>query len=211
MGIGGYIVLISAMLFLMITPHFPADASNNLDVGITLSKTCQTMIKNNMTTNCPSYDVINAVFPDTSNQDISGKFVFKDGLWQRDNSNFKQHYNWYSHSGAITWIDPPGDIVGRIATITIETSIPEYKVLESKKLINGTLIVGHSRYVDDRCYRASITAEDWLLITGDTLQYMLNNCDEEFTNFNHLKSKVFEKTYFDITTSYKSPMINSKP
>jgi hypothetical protein len=208
MGIGGYIVLISAMLFLMVTPQLSADASKNMDVGITLSKTCITMIKNNITSNCPGYDVINALHEDSSNQEISGKFIFKDGIWQRDNSNFNQHYNFYVYSGPVLWIDPPGDIVGRIATITIETQIPEYKVIESKKLINGTLIVGHSRHVDDRCYRASITAEDWLLLLGDTLQYMQNDCNEDYTNFNHLKSKVFEKTYFDITTSYKWTLDN---
>lgn len=198
------IVIIPVLLVLtVLTFAVPVQATKNLDVGITLSQTCLTMIKNNMTTDCPSYDIINAVFPDTSNQEISGKFVYKDGLWQRDNSNFSQHYNWYSYSGPVLWIDPPGDIVGRIATITIETQIPEYKVQQSKKLINNTMTVGHSRYVDDKCYRASVTAQDWLLITGDTLRYMQNDCSSDFTNFEHLESKYFEYAYHDITTTYK--------
>ena len=204
MGIGGLVLTLTPLVLIMLfaLPD-QADAQKNLDVGITLSKTCQTMLKNNFETNCPSYEEIEALFPDTSNQDISGKLTYVDGFYSRDFTNYKNHYNWYSYSGAVTWIDPPGDIVGRIATITIESSLPEYKVKESQSLINNTLIVGHSRYVDDMCYRASITAEDWILLTGDTLQYLQKDCNPEFTNYNHLKSKTFEYTYHDITTSYK--------
>jgi len=39
--------------------------SGNEHVGIVLSQSCLTMVKNNMTTNCPTYEQLEALFPDT--------------------------------------------------------------------------------------------------------------------------------------------------
>ena len=196
--------LILLLVFALTVLFIPqADARTNYDVGITLSKTCLTMIKNNITTPCPTYEEIMTLFPDNTNQNISGKFVYKDGYLQRGNTNYINHYKFYTYQPVTLWIDPPGDITGRIATITIEPSLPEYLIQESKKLIDNTIIVAHSRYVDPLCYRSTITAQDWVYLTGDTIQLMLHNCDPAFTTFNHIKTKYLGESYQDIATSNK--------
>lgn len=202
MGISGLVILsLFAALFLLSPDQ--ADARTNYDVGITLSKTCLAMIKNNLTTNCPTYEAILALFPDNTNQNISGKFVYKDGYFQRDTTNYINHFKFYTYQPVTTWVDPPGDILGRIATITIEPRLPEYLVEQSQKMTNNTMTVGHSRYVDPLCYRSTITADDWVFLTGDTMNLMFHNCDKSFTTFNHLKSKHFEKSYQNLVTSSK--------
>lgn len=178
-------------------------ARENTDIGITLSKTCITMIKNNITNNCPNYEDIMVLFPDTSNQDISGKFIYDDGFYQRDNTNFKSHFEFYTYEPHTTWIDPPGDIVGGIPTITIEPRLNEYLIPESNRLENNTLTVGTSIWVDPLCYRATIGADSWILEMGHLMQYIDHNCDEEFKNFKDTKNITFKKSYQDITTSYK--------
>ena len=195
------LLLLFGFTLLLIIPS--ADARTNYDVGITLSKTCLAMIKNNITSTCPTYDEILILFPDTTNQNISGKFVYKDGYLQREHTKFVEHWGFYTYQPVTLWIDPPGDIVGRIATITIEPSLPDYLVQESQKLINNTMIVGHSRWVDSQCYRSTITAADWIFLTGDTINLMFHNCDPAFTNFYHLKSKFFGASYQDVATSNK--------
>ena len=202
MGISGLVIIsVCAALFLLSPDQ--ADARTNYDVGVTLSKTCITMIKNNMTTTCPTYEAILALFPDNTNQYISGEFVYKDGYLQRDNTQFINHFKFYTYQPVTTWIDPPGDILGRIATITIEPKLPEYLIEESQKLINNTMTVGHSRYMDEKCYRATISATDWIFLTGDTLNYMFHNCDKSFTSFNHIKSKYMGESYQNLVTSSK--------
>ena len=196
-----WIILSSLVIFFVFIPS--ADAKTNYDVGITLSRTCIAMIKNDLPTNCPSYEAIMALFPDNTNQYISGKFVYKDGYYQRDHTKFTDHFKFYTYQPVTTWVDPPGDIVGRIATITIEPKLPEYLIEESQKTINNTMIVGHSRYVDEKCYRSTISADDWIFLTGDTMNLMLHNCDPAFTTFNHIKSKYLGASYQDITTSSK--------
>lgn len=173
--------------------------------GIVLSNTCITMIKNNLDSNCPTYEELNTIFPDTSNRQVSGDFVFKDGYFQRDITSMKNHLNYYSFQDrVVTWIDPPGDILNNIHVITIETSLPEYKIEKlSHSLDHNTIYLGHDRHVDTRCNKASITATDWLFLTGDTMRFMSNDCDPKFTTFDHVKTVLQEKTEFDISTSYK--------
>lgn len=194
----GVLVVTMSILFI---PQ--ADARTNYDVGVVLSKTCITMIKNNLTTTCPTYEEIMTLFPDNTNQNISGKFVYKDGYLQRANTLYLNHYKFYTYQPVTLWIDPPGDITGRIATITIEPSLPEYLIEESKTLKGNIQIVAHSRYVDPLCYRSTITATDWVYLTGDTIQLMLHNCDPAFTNFNHIKTRWLGESYQDIATSNK--------
>lgn len=197
-----YLILLPVFaIILLFIPQ--ADARTNYDVGITLSKTCLAMIKNNITTTCPTYEEIMTIFPDNTNQDISGKFVYKDGYLQRGNTNYINHFKFYTYQPVTLWIDPPGDITGRIATITIEPSLPEYLVLESQNLVNNTQIVGHSRYVDPLCYRSTITAQDWVYLLGDTIQLMFHNCDPAFTTFDNIKTRYLDKSSHDIATSNK--------
>jgi hypothetical protein len=192
---------------LLLLPLFfilPAEARENTDIGISLSRTCIIMIQNNIDSDCPTYEEILLLFPDTSRQEISGGFIEDDnGFYHREQTKFKSHFGFYTYEPNTIWVDPPGDITGKIATIFIEPSLNDYLIKGSHSMSNNTITMGHSRWVDDKCYRATISAEDWIFLIGDTIQYLDHSCDEKFTNFDHLKTISFEKSYQDITTSYK--------
>lgn len=207
MGLGGYIVLISAMLLLMIYPSTNAEARNNsLDIGIALSKQCITMIKNNFTNNCPGYDEILSIIPDTSNPKYSGGFEYVDGFYERaEITEWKgNQLRYYEFDDPIVWIDPPGEIRRLIKMITIENTLPDYLIRGvSFRMENNTITMGHERFVSSGCYTSSIAGQNWLFLLGDTLHYMNNDCDPEFTQFNSTKIYYQEKSYQDIATSYK--------
>src|SRR3990167_9553671 len=114
--------LIPILAIILIIP-LQAEARKNIeDIGITLDRTCLALIQAEMKTNCTTYDEILLVYPDTSNKRISGDFIFKDGMLQRENPNYRNHLNAYRFDSPILWIDPPGDTRDRIKMITIASS-----------------------------------------------------------------------------------------
>ena len=203
------IVVVSTVLFAFaILPIVVLESygSHYDHFGITLSKTCTTMLKNNITTTCPTYEELLTVYPDTSNKIISGDFEFKDGLYQRNMGMAKSnHVEFYKYNTeTVMWIDPPSDIMARTQMIIIEPTLPEYKITGvSGTIINGTLSTGHDRWINPNCSEIVVSSTDWLLLVGDTLNLLNHDCDMEYSNYNHIKEKVFEKTEMDITTSYK--------
>ena len=173
------------------------------DYGIVLSNTCLTMLKNNISTNCPGYDEIMALFPDTSNQKVSGGFIYKDGILQREEPQYEHHYNNYIYeSKDKMWIDPPGDVLDRIHLITI-TSRDFIYPIKDQKITDSSIKIGQGRYIAPNCRSAIITAENWPYLLGDTMVLLLHNCDRTFTNFDEIKIQTWERTKHDITTSYK--------
>src|SRR3990167_6063061 len=150
-----------------------AEARKNIDdIGIALDRTCIALIKAEMKTDCPTYEELLLIYPDTSNKRVSGDFVFKDNILQRENQNYQNHFNTYVfETTPITWIDPPGDIRDKIRMIIISPSLPIYKTSGSMHKTDNTLVFGKDRYVDSRCYNAIISAEKWLMLLGDTIMY----------------------------------------
>ena len=69
-------------------------------------------------------------------------------------------------------------------------------------MVNDTLTFGHSRWVDDDCRKATIKADGWLLMVGDTMQFLKHDCDPEYTAFKTTRTIQYEKTIIDITTTY---------
>ena len=174
--------------------------------GITLSNTCLTMIKNNLPTDCPTYEQIMLLFPDTTIRGVSGGFVYKDGYLQRDSPpmiNSWRYYHQFS-TDPVFWIDPPGDVRKRIKLITIEASLPEYKIgSNSTKTDDYNITFGIGRSQNINCSEIKITAKDWVFLTGDSINYINHNCDPAFTKFDSTISLKLEKSYQDISTSYK--------
>lgn len=173
--------------------------------GIVLSKSCITMIKNNLTTNCPGYDEILALFPDNTNQRTSGEFSYIDGIFQRGSPKYLNPIQEYVYRDSITlWIDPPGTVINKIKTIVIHPSVPEYKIkIESTRMDDYNITFGIDRWINPNCTEANITAKDWIFLTGDTLNYMQHNCDPKFTNFDSTITKSFEKSYQNLAHSSK--------
>ena len=181
----------------------PTIAEPNRDLGIILSNTCLTMLKNNVSTNCPGYDEILPLFPDTSNRYVSGDFYYIDGILQRENRHLNNHFKLFEYTNAsIRWIDPPGDIREKINKIEIASGDFVYSIKGQK--LNGTAyVVGKDRYVSSTCSYAIINAANWLFLLGDTIWYMDNGCKPEFTRFQENHTISWKRTEHDITTSYK--------
>lgn len=175
------------------------------DIGILLSKGCLTMLKNNLTTTCPGYDQILLLFPDQSNQKVSGKFVLKDGIVQRESSHYPNHAKFYQLDKPTKriWIDPPADIIPYIKTVTIEIDLPVFKNSASYKMANNTQIVERSRYVSDGCQSAVIGSNQWMFLLGDTVQYLYGDCNTKSTHFVSVLEIYHKPMKHDVTTSYQ--------
>lgn len=174
------------------------------DYGINLSNTCLTMLKNNISTNCPNYEQILTLFPDSSNKKISGGFIYKEGILQRQEPQYEHHWENYRYdeNKDRLWIDPPGDVLNKIKLITITSNDFTYKI-QDQKITNNSLLVGQGRYISINCSQAIITAKNWIFLLGDTMQTMKKNCIPGSSNFDEIKILSWEKTKHDITTSYK--------
>ena len=174
------------------------------DYGIVLDNTCLVFLKNNLTTNCPTYDLINLLFPDTSNRKISGDFVIKQGIYHRQEPQYEHHFNNYRYdeNKDRIWIDPPGDVIDKLKLITITPHDFIYKI-GGQTITNNTLLTGVSRYIDPHCSSAIITANNFLFLLGDTMQTLKKKCAPNSSLFNDTKIETWEKTKHDITTSYK--------
>lgn len=150
---------------------------------------------------CPSVEMINMVIPDTSNQEVSGKII--NGV--RQTAQMKNHYEWYKWKDQnYFWLDPPVDIMNMGHVIIIENEVPPYKLtLNSTKVIDNSVTFGVDRWVNESCNRAVISKANWLLVLGDTLRYMINDCKPEFTMLNTYLKIHTPKTLMDITSSYQ--------
>jgi len=134
------------------------------DIGVILSNTCLTMIKNNVTSNCPTYYDI---------QLLNLNIIFDPNVI----------------------VDPNIDIISHIRLITLVTNLDNYKIQPNSTNTNYDHLtdsfdysMGKSRYIDESCSQATITVQDSLFLLNDTINYMINDCDEEFTNADTIKT-----------------------
>lgn len=176
------------------------------DIGISLSNSCIESLKSLLFSNCPRYWTISQVFPDGTLPQISGEFEVIDNLWQRNQKQLYKHYEYYrTDNKTAIWIDPPADVSTRIKTIEILPSLHEFKITNSTDMILHTdtfyRFMGHTRYVTPNCMHATISAENWMLVLGDTIRYMSDNCNSESTQISTVKKISTQKTEQDISTS----------
>ena len=163
-------------------------------VGVKLSQNCIVMIKNNITSNCPTYEELSQL--DTSNTEMSGEFGWSDGWYHRHPSKFKDGYRWYDWDNEIRiLVDPPSDHQHRIKMITIENNFDKYVLAPSdNKLRNNTITLHHDRSVKD-CRTAQITTDDWESLLPDTIHYLRTDCT--VTNFDEKIVNVRDDTPWD--------------
>lgn len=193
-----YLITLYVIIGLVIIPNAYSQLSD--DIGVQLSKTCVVMIKNNMTTNCPTYEEIMFLFPDSSDQRVSGQFVF-DGYLKRGEPKIENEFRFYDYdTQRRLFIDPSADVASRLKLIVIEARIDEYKI--GTQVINSSSIeVGYDSWVNVGCYNAIITAQNWQLQLGNMIQHLGSDCT--INNLDNVKKKTWERVVHDITTSYK--------
>ncbi len=171
-------------------------------IAIQISNSCMTMHRHNVTSDCPTYEEILTVFPDTSDHIMSGGFAYSDdGVYERQKTKIKNHYEFYRYNDeTMIWVDPPNDVRSRMKVITLESRLPEYTIKE-QTLDSHQLNIGIGRWNNIECTRVTMTSDNWLFLLGDTLQFLKNSCDPKFTNFNNIKTIYFKDQDFDRTNS----------
>jgi len=180
-------------------------------IGIKLSKNCETMLKNNMTTNCISYK--NIITLDSSDTYISGKFVTDNGFFHRTKGAVNNDCHVYPKKQFVIFVDPSQHCINRIKIITIENNFETYTVpgervqheeynyvdyivnktygnkteFKTIQILNKTQDFGrvlyHYRWIDDNCRTATLNAANVTKMLADTIHFMRSDCDESQTSF----------------------------
>lgn len=180
---------------------------NTNSYGIVISQGCRTMLQNNITTTCPTYEEINVLFPDTSNQYILGEFGYKDGIYQRLHSGFtleKGICN-FQQCDNLVILDPPVVLWNKLNIIEIRPSLDDYLFRGKTQSYNATehsITLGHGRYIDS-CRYAYIDSNLWEFLAGDSMNFISHQCDPDYTNYDSTKTTYLTKIEHDISTSYK--------
>ena len=187
--------------------HDLSGLKNN--IGVTLSKSCLTMVKNNFKTTCPTYEDI--VHLDSSNTNVSGEFVKTDGFFHRDKAQLVNSWRWYDMDQNLrVFIDPSGGMMDKVKMITIVPNLDTYyqksdmirKQSANSNMQEIILVLYHDRYVKG-CKEATINAGGWKELLEDTIIYMQNDCSASFTEIETIELISKNKTQFDISTSQK--------
>jgi hypothetical protein len=193
-------VIIAALFLLTIPAYAEEHLLSDKMVGIRLSNTCITLLKNNLTTNCPSYSDLLSL--DSSNRQISGDFVTENGFLKRTNPKYENHWKFYSlKDDYVIFIDPPTDIFGRIKIITITPQLTFFSPTLESGSVQDRLILKFGRFVNESCDNATITAVGWLELLPDTIFYMRKNCEPTMTKYELSETITKERHKPDITTS----------
>ena len=198
-------------------------------IGITLSASCIEMIKNDIPTTCPTYKEL-ADNLDSSDQNISGKFGFKDGFYQRLEPDMENSWRWYEFDNNLRiFVDPPVGMESRIKMIEIRPNFDTFTVngeqiqsqkyeyediefitpysnkTETKAFKVETQKSGrtlyHDRFIDDYCKVAMLNSDTWLDTFPDTLHHMRQNCDEGTTHLDIVEFIPFMTREFLMTDS----------
>jgi len=153
---------------------------------------------------CPSYEELDVVFPDNTNPAL-GQLIPIDGIMQRGPSVYLHPEQFYKYSKeTIIWLDPPEEVRKRIKIISIEPSLPPYKIgAESIQMNDYNIKFGKDRYINANCSEIKITAVNWLFMTGDAMNLLKHKCDLSVSTFDATISYNFTKSYQDISTSAK--------
>lgn len=112
-------------------------------IGIQLSKQCETLLKNNITTTCPTYKQLRQL--DSSLPEISGKFQIDNGFYHRGPSPLQNSWKFYNSDPTIRIIvDPPAGMGERIRLITLHPNFDTYLLPESDKLKNDYTFMNYT-------------------------------------------------------------------
>ncbi len=156
-------------------------------IGITLDTNCQTYLKNNYTTNCPTYEQIKLLYNDLGCV-YKGKYCL-DHFRQIGKTN-----------GYI--IDPSAEVMDRIRMIEIRLNFAEFHIQDQGGYSNDehTINYGLSRYVDS-CRLAYVDSNNWMYLTGDTIMYLFSGCTKTYMIEGY--SVAINQTEHNIADSYK--------
>lgn len=187
-------------------------------IAIEYSDTCQTLINNNITSDCPP--VSELMNWDNSNQKVSGHFRLQsNGLFIREKPQVTNFYSFYDTENYTTvcvlcavdlvnpdvlpviWIEPHG-----YSYAATDISSPDQIVQDPGQDISianttvntlnaKTLTVYHDRYIQG-CQTANISYSSFLM--SDTINYIKSGCTT--TSFNGTTTTVIPYHEFQLNT-----------
>ncbi len=159
------------------------DSSSTL-IGFSIDNTCKAFIKNNLTSNCPTFELLDSFYPGSPCDYIDHSCI-----------------DYYKQVGGFHYlIDPPASVADRIKMIEIRYNFKEFHIQGDGGYddINHTINYQVGRYLDG-CKIAYIGSGDWLRYVGDTVYLLANNCDINYTYLGGFRSEPINQTEFDIT------------
>ena len=188
-------------------------------IGIDLSRTCE------ISQDCINYSDL--IYLDSSNTEVSGKFIQTSNDIRRDKPQLNESWRWYDLDDQYRIIvDPPVGMAERIKMITITPKLDNYILKDD--MFNGTIttsinmtkyageprefnytiynntepgrVVFHDRYIDN-CGDAMISSINWKNLLNDTITLLRNDCDPNYTEFEDREFIPTILTEIDITTS----------
>ena len=174
--------LIALGICITATITIPAFADGNNYISI-FSSGCK---------NCPNiYELIEY---DTSDQEISGKFVVIDNSTVKtfpQKDEWRSWYNYFYTNSTIVFVEPQAkDFVLFKAQVKNIKIVQFFQLDRSNAIINGTTTHTENRNVSNNCHDASISAtwsngtSAWRFLLEDTITYLAHNCDPAFTVVN---------------------------
>ncbi len=153
-------------------------------ISIALSQACENMIKQNVSSNCPTYATLIDLF-DNTNEMVSGKFIEKDNDLRRDDNQMIKHWEFYPQNGfeTVVMVDP--DVLYMRQAVNIEVQSNDFRVAniwggQSKQssFVNGTITSYNGLSVDRDCTRIN-TSPDLQRITN-VIGFAISGCTEQF-------------------------------
>ena len=117
-------------------------------IGVDISQSCKMQIKNNLTTNCPSFLDLRDF--DSSRQEISGFFKKINGYYFREPPTLLESWRFYDHDPTIRVIvDPPSGMAERIRMIVIQDNFDTYKQNDSHIMKQNYVILNGTSKLDE--------------------------------------------------------------
>lgn len=194
--------IIIAVLIIGAIDAYAVESVNNA-IGISFSKTYTTHLKINPDLH-PNYDDLLSLNLDNSNRQITGDFIVKDGITQRENPSLINHWRFYKYSDDyLIFVDPPSDMRDKLKMIVLESNLDVY--LDESQMVKQENVRQYNidRWINKNCSQSTIGANDYLKLLADTVYLMRNNCDYTKSVFKHIQNVTDPTTYQDIATSQK--------
>lgn len=175
----------------------PAADVNNF-ISIVRTQTCM------RDTNCATNRYLVENF-DTSDQNISGKFIEKNNDLARQKPKMKQSYTFYgtaiakTTNSTIILVDPDGETMVRSKIISIEPSLKDFTLEKEMKKTELSFnqdirIVRHQAWVNEECTRAVIGwKNNGTFNLPIVLKYMISGCQGDLPIVNSTEKIITKK------------------
>lgn len=158
-------------------------------INVNLSRTCQTLIKMDLNTNCPTYREMVPLFDNTL-PNISGDFVDVGYDIKRLPSPLKHHWKYYEQMTAtrVVSVDADSDLFDRGINITIQAN--DFAVVEDTGKQNKTpsydsptleQTTWNNIFVSERCDSVSVGPD--LKVIEAAIMHVLNKCTTDLSEF----------------------------